>query len=80
MDARFHNDTSLESFKNDAENAGYVVIHEDQGTRDVTIEGDDYDADEVLRALVYLSGGDVLDTPNRPGKLIKRRDGREEVW
>jgi len=82
MDVRFHNDTSLESFKHDAEKAGYTVIHANQGTRDVTIDGDDYDVDETLRALVHLSGGDVLiPKPGRTIKrTIKRRDGREKTW
>ena len=75
MDARFHSDTQLESFKHDAEEGDYEVIHRDQGKRDVTILSSDND--EQLRALVYLNGGDVLDSPFRPGKLIKRRDGRK---
>ena len=78
MVARFHNDSSLESFKHDAYEAGYDVEHADQGTRDVTIDTED--DDEVARALVYLSGGDGLDTPNRPGPLINRRDGRDKTW
>ena len=82
MDARFHSDTQLESFKHDAEEGGFEVYHRDVGTRDVTIDGDDYDVDETLRALVHLSGGDVLiPKPGRTIKrTIKRRDGRSKTW
>jgi len=66
MDARFHSDTALENFKDEAELVGYEVKHRDQGTRDVTILGNDND--ETLRALVYLNGGDVLDSPFRKRK------------
>ncbi|KKL45913.1 hypothetical protein LCGC14_2350860 [marine sediment metagenome] len=76
MDARFHSDTQLESFKHDAEEGGFEVYHRDVGTRDVTILASDND--EELRALVYLNGGDVLISKVK--RTITRRDGRSKTW